>query len=209
VIPAILLTPEFRTFVVRCHLARASLEEFDNDVRRWARGGIYVNLTDEQYATVKTSPRHLPVANRASQYTDIRDSRKVAMNPENDPGRSTVSPTRLRQIIRSLPDYRLKRCITCDTFCVIASSAERRKYAVNKKYEGNPSSWPDSSSDQLQRESRCEIGGPRQKHCRTYLDDGPPLHPTQDSDYPLASRPGPRCGLNAASIVSMDTEIEP
>ena len=44
---------ELRAFVIRCHPEGASLEEFDNDVRRWARGSIYANLTTEQYARLK------------------------------------------------------------------------------------------------------------------------------------------------------------
>ena len=49
---------ELRAFVIRCHPEGASLEEFDNDVRRWARGSIYVNLTAEQYAKLTTPERH-------------------------------------------------------------------------------------------------------------------------------------------------------
>ena len=44
---------ELRAFVIRCHPEGASLEEFDNDVRRWARGSIYVNLSAEQYSRLK------------------------------------------------------------------------------------------------------------------------------------------------------------
>jgi hypothetical protein len=61
---------ELRAFVIRCHPEGASLEEFDNDVRRWARGSIYVNLIAEQYAALKTASGHLPIANRASQYKE-------------------------------------------------------------------------------------------------------------------------------------------
>ena len=46
---------DLRAFVHRCHPEGASLEEFDNNVRRWARGSIYVNLTDEQYAKLQSA----------------------------------------------------------------------------------------------------------------------------------------------------------
>jgi hypothetical protein len=44
---------DLRAFVTRCYPDGASLEEFENNVRMWARGSLYVNLTDDQYAKLK------------------------------------------------------------------------------------------------------------------------------------------------------------
>lgn len=44
---------ELREFVIRCHPPGANLEEFDNNVRSWARGSIYVNLDAAQYEILK------------------------------------------------------------------------------------------------------------------------------------------------------------
>jgi hypothetical protein len=41
---------DLRAFVIRCHPEGASLEEFENNVKAWSRGSIYVNLSAEQYA---------------------------------------------------------------------------------------------------------------------------------------------------------------
>jgi hypothetical protein len=45
---------ELRAFVTRCHPNGANLENFENNVRAWSRGSIYVNLSDEQYAKLKS-----------------------------------------------------------------------------------------------------------------------------------------------------------
>lgn len=45
---------ELRAFVTRCYPDGTNLEEFENNVRAWSRGSIYVNLSDEQYAAIQT-----------------------------------------------------------------------------------------------------------------------------------------------------------
>ena len=43
---------EFRTFVSRCNIENT--EDFEISMWNWARGSNYCNLTDEQYARLKT-----------------------------------------------------------------------------------------------------------------------------------------------------------
>ena len=42
----------FRTFVSRCNIE--NMEDFEISMWNWARGSNYCNLTDQQYARLKT-----------------------------------------------------------------------------------------------------------------------------------------------------------
>lgn len=70
--------PELREFVIRCHPPGANLEEFDNNVRSWARGSIYVNLDTAQYEILKQPGR----ASATSKNNRKRASREHDNSPD-------------------------------------------------------------------------------------------------------------------------------
>lgn len=39
---------ELRALVIRCNPDKSELAEFEQDIKRWGRGSIYVNLTSDQ-----------------------------------------------------------------------------------------------------------------------------------------------------------------
>jgi hypothetical protein len=44
---------DLRAFVVRCNADADALLDFEQCIKSWARGSVFVDLTDEQYAQLK------------------------------------------------------------------------------------------------------------------------------------------------------------